>query len=255
MEVSALASGSSGNCFYIKNNKSSILVDAGISCKQIETRLEKLGESPEKIKGIFITHEHGDHIRGADVFARKFKVPIFATSQTIDSKLICSDSKLIREMKNNQIIKIANLKVKSFSKSHKAVDPVSFCIKGDKKIAVITDLGFICENTQTAISKSDAIFIEANHDIEMLSNGPYPAFLKRWISGDTGHLSNEQALDGILNYASKNLKTIILSHLSEKNNCPKIAAQTFQDNLNSRKDLSPQVIVSEKFEPTSLIKV
>ncbi|MBI2632652.1 MBL fold metallo-hydrolase [Candidatus Pacearchaeota archaeon] len=255
MKVSALASGSSGNCFYIENDKSSVLIDAGISSKRILERLSHIKRSPSNINGIFITHEHIDHIRGADVFARKFKIPIFATANTIKNSFLCSDESLLHKIKNNETVKIKNLNVKAFPKSHSASDPVSYTVTENKNVSIMTDLGYLCKESISNISISDFIFLESNHDIRMLENGPYPEHLKKWIKSNEGHLSNKQAALGILEHAKDKLKQVILSHLSETNNTPQKALSTFNVLLKERKNFQPKIFVSLRDAATPLFNI
>lgn len=255
MEISALASGSSGNCFFISHQNEAILIDAGISAKQAINRLLAIGGNPEKIKAIFITHEHSDHIRGSDVLARKLKIPIFATKATAQKGFLCSDKSLINLIDKNTILKIGNLKIESFSKSHSAADPVSFNIYANKKVSVITDAGHACDNIKKHVSNCNFLFIESNHDEEMLENGPYPIYLKKWIKSDDGHLSNRQAAQCIKKYASAKLEKIILSHLSSTNNTPQIALSTFKEILKARNNFSPEIGVSVREQPTQLFKI
>ncbi len=255
LEVSALASGSSGNCFYIGNKSSAVLIDAGISAKQITERLLKIGGNPEKIKAIFITHEHTDHIRGVDVLARKLNIPIFATEATAKNGFLCSNKSLINYIQKDSTIKIEKLKIEAFSKSHSASNPVSYNVYENKKVSVITDAGYACENIKSHISNCDTLFIEANHDEKMLETGPYPRFLKNWISSDEGHLSNRQAALSVLEHASPKLKRIILSHLSKTNNTPEIAFNTFMQIIKERHNFYPEIYVSIKEEPTELFRI
>ncbi len=255
MEVSALSSGSSGNCFYVQNNEGALLVDAGISAKQVISRLGAIGKSSGKVKGILITHEHADHIRGADVLARQLNIPIFATKKTIQESFLCSNPELITPIKNDEILKIAGMEVRAFSKSHKAADPVSFSMRNGKTLSIITDAGFACENIASAVADSDFLCIESNHDEKMVADGPYPYFLKRWITGDTGHLSNKQSALCVLEHASSKLNHIMLSHLSETNNTPELAVKTFKSLIKERSDLSLKISHSGKNIPTRLFKI
>lgn len=257
MKIAALASGSAGNCFYIEDDKSetAVLIDAGISTKQISLRLAMLGLTTAKINGIFITHEHADHVKGADVFARKFKVPIFATKKTIDSCSLCSDKSLIKTIKNNDVINIGGNNVQAFSKTHKAADPISFTIFANKKVSIITDAGHACNNIIEHIAAADFLCLETNHDPDMLKNGPYPAFLKNWIAGDNGHLSNVAAGHCVLEHAPQKLQNIVLSHLSGTNNTPDLAFSTFMSIINKRRNFSPEVHVSTQFTPTKLFVI
>lgn len=258
LEVCALSSGSSGNCFLASNGDNSILVDAGISCKKIEERMISINKDVKNIKGIFVTHEHSDHIRGIDVFSRKFNVPIFATKKVIEQSFLCSREELIFPIKKEENLVIGGMEVFSFSKIHKAIDPISFTIvdnKSGKKASIITDAGYACENIIENISISDALFIESNHDPEMLENGPYPYFLKKWIGGDTGHLSNMQSALGILENAKSKLKNIILCHLSEHNNTPQLALNLHRTMIKNRYDLRPKIFASAKTSASEIIKL
>jgi len=252
-----LASGSAGNCFYVEDDRSetAVLIDAGISTRQIALRLARLGLTPEKIKGIFITHEHADHIKGADVFARKYQVPIFATKKTIDSCSLCSDRSLIQAINNSDIINIGGNKVQAFSKIHKAADPISYTVFANKKVSVITDAGYACKNIVEQIKAADFLCLETNHDPEMLKNGPYPAYLKKWIAGDTGHLSNMAAGECVREHASRNLTNIVLSHLSSTNNTPDLALATFRSIIAKRSSFFPKVHVSTQHNPTKLFVI
>ena len=254
MEICVLASGSSGNCFYVENDKKAILIDAGISTKQIVDRLFSIGKSPLNIKGIFITHEHSDHVKGCDVFARKFNVPVFATKKTIDSSNLCSNCDLVNPIKNNEDVDLCGMNIEAFSKSHKAVDPVSYNIFYEKKISIMTDIGFACNNIIDNVHDSDLLCMESNYDNEMLRNGKYPYFLKKWIESDIGHLSNEDSANCILNNASSKLKYLILCHLSKNNNTPKIALKTF-NMLDDRNNFSDKLLVSEREMPTKIFRI
>jgi phosphoribosyl 1,2-cyclic phosphodiesterase len=255
MELSALASGSSGNCFYVENNGDAVLIDAGISAKQIVERLDKLRKSAENVRGIFITHEHGDHVRGADVFSRQFKVPIFATKKTAKNCFLCSDEKMIHFIKNNETVSLGGMKIEAFSKPHSGEDPVSYNIFNGKKISVITDIGYASQNVIDNVADSDFLCLESNHDEMMLETGPYPYFLKKWIKGNEGHLSNLQAALCVLEHANNKLRHIVLSHLSQTNNKPELALETFNFLLKERKDISSKVSVSERFNATPLFRV
>ncbi len=254
MKFSALSSGSSGNCFYIKLNDSSILVDAGISCKQIVSNLENLRESPEKIKGILVTHEHIDHIKGIDVLARTFNIPIFATKGTIDNCFLCSQEDLINKIKKNETLKIAGLEIEAFSKSHDGSEPVSFKIKNNKTLSIITDVGKICSNVSDSVSDSDFLVIESNHDTRMLAEGSYPYFLKNRISSELGHLSNLKSALCVLEHSRNKLKNLMLAHLSQNNNTPQLARKTFSI-LKERRDLHPKIVLSLRNQVTCLMKI
>lgn len=254
-EVSVLASGSSGNCFYIGTDKGDILIDAGISCKQISQRLEQIGKSMDNIKGIFVTHEHVDHISGIEVLSRRYNVPIFINRGTLGNSYL--DMGNIQLIKRNDEIDFNGLKISSFSKCHDAADPVSYLIKnGSKKISVITDIGCCCENVIESVKESDLIILESNHDLNMLKNGPYPYFLKKKISSTKGHLSNYESALLVLEFGNKRLQHVLLSHLSLNNNTPELAMKTFNSIVCERDDLRKlKMWLTYREKPTELIRI
>lgn len=242
MKAAALSSGSSGNCFYVEDNEHAVLIDLGISFKQLNERLEKIKRSPEKIRAIFVTHEHIDHIRGIETFSRNFDVPIFLTKETAKNTFISSNENCLNFIKNNETISINGLDINAFAKSHDCENPVSYRIdskKNNKSLTIATDIGYPCRNVMENVSDSDFLFFESNHDEEMLKNGPYPYFLKKRILSDRGHLSNIQSSLCVIQNARKKLKHVVLSHLSENNNTPELALKTYKKVLKARNDLKP----------------
>ncbi|PIN92981.1 MBL fold metallo-hydrolase [Candidatus Pacearchaeota archaeon CG10_big_fil_rev_8_21_14_0_10_35_13] len=257
MEFSALASGSSGNSFYVGNSKTGvgILIDAGINCKTFEERMKSINRSPLSIKGIFITHEHTDHIKGADVISRKYGIPVYATKKTFDDRFIAIEERQ-EVIKNDETINVGGMMIETFKKNHGASDPVSFNIQtNDKKISVITDVGKACDNIHDNINESDLLCIEANHDPDMLIEGKYPWFLKKWILSDTGHLSNKQSALAVLEHARPKMKRIVLSHLSAHNNTPEVAMETYKKLIKERRDLQPTINVSVREYATPVMKI
>ena len=262
MRVCALASGSSGNCFYVENElkgkNQGFLIDAGISARQISGRLAGIGRSEENVKAVFVTHEHTDHIRGVDVFARKFQVPIFATKKTIDARFLCKDKALINNIKNEDSMKISSLEINSFSKSHLSADPISFSIvdlKNNKKLSVITDVGHACNNVIDAVSSSDFLCIESNYDEKMLEEGFYPWSTKKWIRSDEGHLSNVQSAACVLEHGKKKLKQVMLSHISQNNNTAQKALDTYKYFIKQRIDFRPNISISSRELATPLFRI
>ncbi len=254
-EVSVLASGSSGNCFYIGNKRGDILIDAGISCKQISERLEKIGKSIENIKAIFVTHEHTDHIRGIETLSRNHNIPIYINEGTLNNSYL--DMGNVQLIKSDREFDFNGLKILPFSKNHDASEPISYVIKnGSKKISVITDVGCCCENVIRNVMESDLIILEANHDINMLKNGPYPYFLKKRIASTQGHLSNYEAGLLILEHGNKKLQHVLLSHLSLNNNSQELAMKTFNTIVGERSDLKKlKSWMTYREKPTELIKI
>jgi phosphoribosyl 1,2-cyclic phosphodiesterase len=185
--VTALNSGSNGNCFYIGNEKEAVLVDAGISCRETERRLERLGLSMKKVKALFISHEHGDHIRGVRMLAKKYQLPVYSTPGTLNDGHLPPDHPFKFKLSPYQPVTIGNLMVMAFPKNHDANDPQSFIIRHDGIcVGVFTDIGEPCEHVIKHFKCCHAIFLETNYDTEMLLTGRYPYHLKRRISGHFG---------------------------------------------------------------------
>lgn len=232
MRLCSIASGSSGNCIYIGDSKTHILVDTGISKKRIEEGLSRLGIKGEEISGILLTHEHMDHIQGLGVFSRKYGVPIYATPGTLEGVRRCRSlgeisEDLFREIQGEESFNIGEMEIYPFSISHDAREPVGYRAKsGGKSVAVATDLGTYDEKTVKCLSGLDAVVLEANHDIHMLEVGPYPYHLKQRVLGKRGHLSNEVSGRLLCDILHDDLKQVILGHLSKENNYEELAYET-----------------------------
>lgn len=232
MRLCSIASGSSGNCIYVGSKKTHLLVDTGISKKRIEEGLAQLDLSGEMISGILITHEHTDHIQGLGVFCRKYQIPVYATRGTlagIGSYKSLGDipDGILHEISADHAFEIGDLVITPFSISHDANEPTGFRItKGDKSIAIATDLGVYDDYTIRNLEDLSALVLEANHDVHMVEVGPYPYPLKQRVLGDCGHLSNEASGRLLCNILHDKLKYIILGHLSKDNNFPELAYET-----------------------------
>lgn len=229
MRICSIASGSSGNCIYVGSDTTHLLVDAGISGKRTEAGLKELDLSMRDIDGIFITHEHADHIAGLGVLARKYEVPIYATGGTIEAIRRSTSvgeipENLFQRIHADEKIIIKDIVCNPMKISHDAAEPVAYRIShGRKKVGIITDLGTYNDYTVECLRGMDALFLEANHDVNMLQVGPYPYYLKQRILGDRGHLSNERAGQLLCNLLHDNLQAVVLGHLSKENNLPELA--------------------------------
>jgi phosphoribosyl 1,2-cyclic phosphodiesterase len=224
LEICAIASGSNGNCYYIGNEDDALLVDVGISCKQIVSRLKERGLKPEKVKAVFISHEHSDHMIGARVVGKRLRIPVYITAKTWTGAYKNQRPDSPRFFNPDQEIHVGEFTVYPFLKNHDASEPCSFRVEyGAKNVGVFTDIGSPCESVISHLQKCDALFLETNYDEKMLWEGGYPWFLKQRIASEHGHLSNKQAFDLLENHAGENLKCVFLSHLSKENNSPEIA--------------------------------
>lgn len=232
MRLCSIASGSSGNCIYVGSDTTHLLVDVGISGKRTTEGLHRLGVKAEELDGIFITHEHADHISGLGVMARKYGIPIYGTKGTLTAirnsgQLGKIEDSLFQEIEADTKIVVKDITVNPMRTSHDAAEPVAYRIsQGRQRLGILTDLGCYNDYTVECLKGMNALLIEANHDVNMLQVGPYPYYLKKRILGERGHLSNElsgQLLSKVLN---DKLQTIILGHLSKENNLPELAYET-----------------------------
>jgi phosphoribosyl 1,2-cyclic phosphodiesterase len=227
--VASLNSGSNGNCYYVGNGDDHILVDVGISCRETEKRLKRLGLSLKKIKAVFITHEHGDHVHGATAISKKYKIPVYITKSTLQNGRVVLREDLCFPFHANIPVVIGNLAITGFSKLHDASDPHSFIIECcGVKVGVFTDIGIACENVTRHFKECHAAFLESNYDPDMLTRGSYPWHLKERIRGGKGHLSNDQARALVLEHKPTFMSHLFLSHLSQDNNSPKLVKSVFE---------------------------
>lgn len=249
--ITSLNSGSNGNCYYVGNDKEAILVDAGISCREIEKRMSNLGLSMQKVKAIFISHEHIDHIRGVVVLARKHQLPVYITPATLKNSPLVLETELVRTFKAQKPVIIGSLSVTPFVKIHDAIEPFSFMVEGNGiKIGVITDIGEACEQVVHYFKQCHAAFLEANYDEDMLQNGRYPYYLKKRISGGKGHLSNKQALELFLKHKPAFMSHLFLSHLSKDNNSPELVHELFLKHAKKT-----NIIVASRYKETDVYHI
>ncbi len=244
-----VASSSKGNCTYIASDSAKIIIDCGITAKKLCESLNQHDIDIKEINGVFVTHEHIDHIKGIGVLSRKYRIPIYATIKTWDAIKRCStigdiDERLINYVYKEESCVIDDIVIKPFAISHDAIDPVGYNVYiNDKKVSVCTDLGVVTEGLNEKLSNSNILLIESNHDIRMVETGSYPFQLKRRILGHRGHLSNASCAELLLSLESKEIEHIYLGHLSDENNNPLLALDTvknmlkvnnFKDNVNIR---------------------
>jgi phosphoribosyl 1,2-cyclic phosphodiesterase len=236
MKFCSLYSGSSGNCLFVSDGRTKILVDSGLSGKRIIEALVAIGENPSELSAVLVSHEHSDHIRGAGILSRKFDIPIYANENTwnsMEQEIGPVNIKNKMCFENCNELEIGNIFVKAFPIHHDASDPVVFNFFLDnKKITTATDNVHMTNKLLSYLMGSDLLLIESNHDVEMLKVGPYPWQLKKRIMGERGHLSNEMAGKVVAYLAKNGTKKFLLGHLSRENNFPELAYQTVCNVLN-----------------------
>ncbi|OJU18609.1 MAG: MBL fold metallo-hydrolase [Clostridiales bacterium 43-6] len=228
-----LFSGSSGNCTYIGGSEGGILIDAGVSTKRILASLNDADIAPDSIKGIFITHEHSDHISGLRVLASKLNIPVYASGGTaLGIRDYCAPAQVEVHAMNGECVETAGMRISRFRTSHDSNESCGYKIDlGERKLAVCTDLGLVTDEVREAISGCDLVMLESNHDVMMLQNGRYPYFLKRRVLSEVGHLSNASCATELVKLVETGSTRFVLGHISRENNLPELALQTARVSL------------------------
>ncbi|MBK3518446.1 MBL fold metallo-hydrolase [Carboxylicivirga marina] len=251
IKVCAIASGSNGNCYYIGTEKEAILVDAGISRRQVMKRMKELRLDINKVKAVFISHEHADHIRGMRVLCDTHGIDAYLTRATLNKAHPKHHPQTAHVFNAGDTVLVGGFKVHSFTKEHDAIDPTSFRVEvNGKSVGVMTDIGVACVNTREHLALCDMVFLESNYDEQLLEDGPYPYHLKQRVKSDKGHLSNKQAVDLVEELDTTSLKTIFLSHISADNNRVEIAMKAFEH-------LKPkyQILPTNRYAPSEIVTV
>ena len=249
--ITSLNSGSNGNCYYIGNESEAVLIDAGIACREIEKRMKRLDLPVRKIKAVFVSHEHSDHIKGIEVFSKKYQLPVYITAATLINSGIRIENHLVTSFNTYESVKIGSLNILPFPKSHDASDPNSFIVECDTiKVGIFTDIGLPCQHLITHFQQCHAAFLEANYDEKMLSESNYPYHLKKRISGGQGHLSNMQALALFKKHRPPFMSHLFLSHLSQNNNTPQLVKDLF-DAIADR----VEIIIASRYEETAVYHI
>jgi len=243
LRICVLGSGSKGNCTYVESSAARILIDAGLSAREIERRLQQIDRSPATLDGVLISHEHSDHIHGVGVLARRYQLPVYANHATWQrAQPLVGRVDVVHEFCTGSAFTLKDLIINPFSLPHDADDPVAFRLSWRRRtLAVVTDLGYPSQLVRERLRGCHLLLLESNHDESMLKAGPYPWPLKQRVGGKAGHLSNLQSSQLLRDVLHDELEHVILGHLSEINNRPDLARLTAQDSLGSK---STQVSVA-----------
>lgn len=234
LEVHVLASGSDGNCTVIESDGEVVMIDAGISCRRILSLMEQEGVDKDMVKAILITHEHSDHVAGAGPTARKLGVPVMCNERTF-SQLSLGNVDYV-PFDTARSFDVGSLHITPLPTSHNAVEPNAFLTQADGKRALVaTDTGKLTFQIEAALKMADIAVIEANYDMQMLADGPYPVSLKRLIGSDHGHLSNVDCANAIRRTMTESPRQLFLAHLSKTNNMPDLARETVADITGIRR--------------------
>lgn len=261
LRFQSFGSGSSGNCYFIGNASNGLLIDAGLGVRSIRKCLRSLGLDFENIWGVFVTHDHADHIKAVGPIGEKHRVPIYSTRKVHEGiqRSYCVTEKLYSSRKyieKDETIQVGEFKITAFHVSHDATDNVGYTVEyKEKRITFATDLGFIGAEVAAHLEKADYMVLESNYDEQMLLQGSYPLHLKNRIIAETGHLSNDQAGLFLSEIFNERIKHIFLCHLSRENNLPELAYTTIQNHLESKQVIvgrDVQLVTLDRLNPSEL---
>jgi phosphoribosyl 1,2-cyclic phosphodiesterase len=255
VRFSVLGSGSKGNCTLVEAGTTRLLIDSGFSGKEIIRRLQVQGIHPESLTAIVVTHEHDDHVKGIGVLARRFKLPVYAnegTHRAAEAKI--NQLPAAHEFGVGEPFEIEALQIHPFAVSHDAADPVGFVVNdGQQHLGYCTDTGAITRLIQHHLRRCQAVILEANHDVQMVNNGPYPPMLKQRVLSSRGHLANEDSLALAALLAGEQLRLLVLAHLSAINNHPDLVLQAAQQHLPENGALN--VMLSGQDQPLPMMRL
>ena len=225
----SIQSGSNGNAYYVEGGGVRVLVDAGISGKAIADGLGAMGRDIRRVDALLLSHDHGDHTRGAGVLHRRHQLPLYASAGTFATAKMGKLSPMgVRTFVPGQTIDLGGMRVQTRATPHDGAEGAVFIIEAEsKRLGILTDLGHTFDGLADVVGELDAVFLESNYDPHMLRHGPYPAFLKRRIAGPGGHISNEESAE-LVAASATGQAWVCLAHLSEKNNTPRLAMETHQ---------------------------
>lgn len=256
MIVAPLGSGSAGNAYYFESDGTGILVDAGFGPRETARRMEQIGRQLGNLQAVILTHEHYDHIRGAESIARKLSIPIYLTRGTLEASSIDPTDTRTIVFPNNSTFQIGDLNVHSCRTLHDAADPACFVIEArdGTRVGIASDLGYVDDAVLRHLRGCDGLFFESNHDLDMLRLGSYPWPLKRRIMSRFGHLSNDDSMTALQRMMDADLKTLCMIHLSQKNNHESIV-RDMASGLLARNGVQLELGIAAQFEATGMFDI
>jgi len=254
--VAPLGSGSAGNAYYFESDGTGLLVDAGFGSRETARRLEQIGRQLTNLQAIILTHEHYDHIRGAESVARKLSIPIYLTRGTLEASVIDPAETRTVIFENNTTVSIGELNVHTRRTLHDASDPACFVIEArdGTRVGIASDLGYVDDAVLRHLRGCDGLFFESNHDLDMLRSGSYPWSLKRRIMSRLGHLSNDDSMSALQRMMGADLKTLCLIHLSQKNNHASIVREMAAAMID-RNGVQLELGIAAQFEATGVFEI
>jgi phosphoribosyl 1,2-cyclic phosphodiesterase len=257
LRVVVLGSGSGGNALVVEHAGHRLLVDAGFSARELERRLRRVGVAPDSLDALILTHEHQDHVCGADRLARRHHLPLYATAGTLEGTRLCDPVRRgVEVIRSGVPFAVGRFEVRPFAVPHDAREPVGLRIADalGRSVGVVADLGARTQLAWEALREVDVLVLETNHDLDLLRTGPYPWSLKQRVASRHGHLSNHDAARGVVELVHDRLQFVVLYHLSRTNNRPGLAAGEVGERLASC-GAAAQLVLSEQFEPTPWLEV
>ena len=245
VKICVLASGSSGNATFLAAGRTRILVDAGLSLKELTRRLAAIGEDPAKLDAVLVSHEHSDHVSGLRVLVSRHAVPVFLTHKTAPLIDWGEANPAVETFQAGSRFCVGDIDVASFTVPHDAADPVAFAFRAEGvRIGLVTDLGYLPESVKYQMQGTDFLILESNHDLEMLKVGPYPWAVKQRVMSRNGHLSNDVVSEFIREEMDSCTATLVLGHISENNNHPELVRLTASQALAAR-SLRTRLVIAE----------
>jgi len=257
VKVCVLGSGSSGNATLVVADGVSVLIDAGLSCRQIVRRMESVGASPRSLDAVFITHEHRDHIAGLPTLVKRFDPAVHVTEATASAAgPAINGTGRVQFVQAGVSCRLGPMEIHPFSVAHDATDTVGYVVSdGDVSVGIATDLGFVSAIVRHWLRGCDLAIVEANHDPQMLRNSRYPWQIKQRIASRHGHLSNTDCAALVADLVPDGTRCVVLAHISEENNIPELAVQTVEEELATRGFGDMHLLTAIQSEPTPVITV